>query len=251
VRDAVASSVAYLRSPAALASIARDPYWPKWDSPWWHVLALREAGVAAPPELVAALCAASERHYLTIFPRAPEALPEGKSMRTDVMCFCALGSLLCAAHGVATIRWADDFIVKYQLPDGGWNCDEDSHVSSIVSTVPVLEYLVTRPALRPVLDRGLQYLLERGLFRSKRTGAVIEEAWLAPALPRFYDYDALRGLTLLKRCGVPLPAEALARVRPLRVRTRTFTAAEPSFALADALNANARGLLEAELASLA
>jgi|HubBroStandDraft_6_1064221.scaffolds.fasta_scaffold03232_6 hypothetical protein len=259
---AVAQSLAYLRSDAARASIARDPYWPKWDSPWWHVLALREAGQpeVVPREVLVELVEAATRHYLPFFPRPPEVLPPGKNARTDVICFCALGSLLCAADGVATIPWADDFIVRYQLPDGGWNCDEDSRVSSIVSTVPVLEYLLTRPGLRPVLERGMTYLLERGLFRSKRTGAVIDETWLHPSLPRFYQYDVLRGLRLVARWGgAPIPREALEGLRPLRVRSwpssdeaRREHGAESSFPLCDALGrpANALPILEAELAAV-
>lgn len=30
---AVQAPLDYLGSPGALASVARDPYWPKWDSP--------------------------------------------------------------------------------------------------------------------------------------------------------------------------------------------------------------------------
>ncbi len=177
VSPAVADSLQYLRSEAARASIASDPYWPKWHSPWWHVLALHEAGVTPPREAVVMLAEGASRHYLTLFPRAPEALPAGKSLDTDVMCFCALGSLLQVSYGIAMIPWADDFLRRYQLADGGWNCEPHDHVSSVVSTVPVLEYLLLRPELKPMLDRGMAYLLERKLFRSKRTGRVIDEAW--------------------------------------------------------------------------
>ena len=84
---AVAQSLAYLRSDAGRASIARDPYWPKWDSPWWHVLALREAGQPelVPREVLVELAEAATRHYLPFFPRPPEVLPPGKSARTDVI----------------------------------------------------------------------------------------------------------------------------------------------------------------------
>jgi len=255
----VAQSLAYLRSDAARASIARDPYWPKWDSPWWHVLALREAGYAVPPEILVELCAATERHYLTIFPRHPEVLPPGKSSRTDVMCFCALASLLRAAEGTATVGWALEFFAKYQLPDGGWNCDEHSHVSSIVSTVPVLEYLCGKPSMKFVAERGLKYLLERKLFLGKRTGAVLDEAWLTPSMPRFYEYDLLRGLTLLKQYGVPPPPEALSALKrgrsrcwPLSEAARTGNGVESSFPLLDALALpeNGRPILDRELAAL-
>src|SRR5262249_47237149 len=42
----IADSVAYLASDAALRSVAAHPYWPKWSSPWWHMLLLHELGEA-------------------------------------------------------------------------------------------------------------------------------------------------------------------------------------------------------------
>jgi len=33
--DAIEKSRSYLSSSEALQSIERDPYWPKWSSPWW------------------------------------------------------------------------------------------------------------------------------------------------------------------------------------------------------------------------
>ena len=250
VSPAVADSLQYLRSEAARASIASDPYWPKWHSPWWHVLALHEAGVTPPREAVVMLAEGASRHYLTLFPRAPEALPAGKSLDTDVMCFCALGSLLQVTHGIATIPWADDFLRRYQLPDGGWNCEPHDHVSSVVSTVPVLEYLLLRPELKPMLDRGMAYLLERKLFRSKRTGRVIDEAWLTPTFPRFYEYDVLRGLELVARWdATKAPAEALAlehqgtRCWPLDARASGAHGAETTFPLLDALAAEGPRML--------
>lgn len=44
--DAIAESVRYLDSDAAVRSIEADTYWPKWDSPWWHMLLLWELGEA-------------------------------------------------------------------------------------------------------------------------------------------------------------------------------------------------------------
>jgi hypothetical protein len=38
----VQQSVDYLASCKALESIEADPYWPKWDSPWWQMLLLHE-----------------------------------------------------------------------------------------------------------------------------------------------------------------------------------------------------------------
>ena len=37
-------SLRYLSSDRALASVDADVYWPKWDSPWWHLSLLYELG---------------------------------------------------------------------------------------------------------------------------------------------------------------------------------------------------------------
>ena len=44
IERGIADSVAYLGSDAAVRSIELDTYWPKWHSPWWHMLLLHELG---------------------------------------------------------------------------------------------------------------------------------------------------------------------------------------------------------------
>lgn len=46
VAEALAKLKASLSSASALQSIERDPYWPKWDSPWWHMSLLNEMDLA-------------------------------------------------------------------------------------------------------------------------------------------------------------------------------------------------------------
>jgi hypothetical protein len=45
-------------------------------------------------------------------------------------------------------------------------------------------------------------LLERRLFRSLRTGKVINKRWLRFSYPTFWHYDVLRGLDYLRDAGV-------------------------------------------------
>jgi hypothetical protein len=223
-----------------LRPLQGDPYWPKWSAPWWHFLALVEAGRtdAVPQGFARRLLEHCAKHYVPFFPRTAAELPPGKDMRTDVMCFCALGCLLWAARRTglsddamqAALPWAADFIARNQQSDGGWNCDEGVHArSSIVSTVPVLEYLAEKPALneaeRAMLDGGLDFLLELKLCRSRRTGRVLDETWLTPTFPRFYAYDIQRGLELVTRAAQrlsrPLPEDSVAEVRDLLARPLT------------------------------
>ncbi|WP_151084099.1 hypothetical protein [Nocardioides cynanchi] len=90
-----------------------------------------------------------------------------------------------------------------QLDDGGWNCEAErgATVSSFNSTICVLEGLLEHeraghgtPETLAARRRGEEYLLERSLFRSKRTGEVPDDAWLSFSFPTRWHYDVLRGL---------------------------------------------------------
>jgi hypothetical protein len=50
--------------------------------------------------------------------------------------------------------------------------------------------------------RAEEYLLERRMFRSLRTGEVIDERWLRFSFPTFWHYDVLRGLDYLRNAGI-------------------------------------------------
>ncbi|GAA2754004.1 hypothetical protein [Amnibacterium kyonggiense] len=97
-----------------------------------------------------------------------------------------------------------------QLPDGGWNCEAPASTrGSFHSTICVLEGLLgfaravgSSPALDTALHRGHEYLLDRGLLRSRTTGRVLDEAWLVPHAPVYWCYDVLRGLDHLRAAGV-------------------------------------------------
>lgn len=141
--------------------------------------------------------------------------------------------------------WARPWMARYQMDDGGWNCDEAAYLrearrSSFVSTVPVLEALVHAVRDRSaeedaMLDRGAEYLIARRLCRSlSRGGALADPDWLRPIFPRFYEYDVLRGLEFLaawsrlRRRALPPEAieDAQAAIRDLHVRD--FTAVTKS-----------------------
>jgi hypothetical protein len=50
--------------------------------------------------------------------------------------------------------------------------------------------------------RAENYLLERGMIRSLRTGEVINKRWLRFSFPAFWHYDVLRGLDYLRNAGI-------------------------------------------------
>jgi hypothetical protein len=69
----------------------------------------------------------------------------------------------------------------------------------------LLEYERARgksAAVTKARKRGENYLLERHMFRSLRTGKVIDKRWLPFSFPMFWHYDVLRGLDYLRNAGI-------------------------------------------------
>ena len=66
LESSVQSTIEYLASPEAVASLERDPYWPKWETPWWRMLLLFEMGLAdrIPKVAVQKLAEAVSRHFI-------------------------------------------------------------------------------------------------------------------------------------------------------------------------------------------
>jgi len=97
-----------------------------------------------------------------------------------------------------------------QLEDGGWNCEAPkSRRSSFHTTICVLEGLLEyeragrkSAAVTRARKRAETYLLERRMFRSLRTGEVIDKRWLRFSYPPFWHYDVLRGLDYLRSAGI-------------------------------------------------
>lgn len=238
--EAVQASLDYLGSPAALQSLKANAYWPKWNSPWWHMLLLHEMGLtqqipAAPIHLLVEVLQASA---LKIFPIQPEDMPAGVDPY-DTHCHCSLGNIyqVLAGWGVDVdqlLPWIRPWFLRYQMADGGFNCDNDAYLvegecaSSMVGTIACLEAILLhtpRPwteSERNFLRSGARFLSQRQLHlgsTSKHNAEerTVEGKWLQLCFPRFYLYDVLRGLRVLqtweKNSGEELPANSLTLVR--------------------------------------
>jgi hypothetical protein len=99
-----------------------------------------------------------------------------------------------------------DQLLGEQLEDGGWNCEAPkSRASSFHTTICVLEGLLEyeraghkSAAITRARQSAESYLLDRHLFRSLRTGKIINKRWLRFAWPTFWHYDVLRALDYLR-----------------------------------------------------
>ncbi|MCX6625858.1 MAG: hypothetical protein NTY38_33305, partial [Acidobacteria bacterium] len=101
-------------------------------------------------------------------------------------------------------------LLSEQLEDGGWNCEApQSRRSSFHTTICVLEGLLDyelaggrSAAVTKARKRAEDYMPERRMFRSLRTGEVIDKRWLRFSFPTFWHYDVLRGLEYLRNAGI-------------------------------------------------
>jgi hypothetical protein len=103
-----------------------------------------------------------------------------------------------------------DRLLDDQLADGGWNCWTEYgpvRSSSFASTINVLEGLLAHERATgstvgvEARRRGEEYLLERGLFRRRSTGDVVDPAWLHFSFPPRWCYDVLRALEYFRTAG--------------------------------------------------
>jgi hypothetical protein len=105
-------------------------------------------------------------------------------------------------------------ILDNQMPDGGWNCsarkDRGVTHSSLHTTINVLEGLRTcieagtAPHLENILiaeQRALEFMLEHKLFKSHKTGEIINIHFTELSYPSRWHYDFLRGLDYFQRAG--------------------------------------------------
>jgi hypothetical protein len=240
IEAGIEHSARFLASDAALASIAAETYWPKWDSPWWHMVLLYELGEARriPAQVATAMADGLNALPIRIFPIHAEDWPEGSDRARDSTCHCALGCMVqvlaaCGLDVDAHLPWAKPWFVRYQMADGGLNCDEAAYLvtdecpSSMVGTIPPFEaMLLGDPASwtdehRGFLARAARCLIDRQLVhgsptRHNATERDAQARWSLPCRPRFYLYDVVRGLGALVRwaelSGSELPHAAVAPV---------------------------------------
>ncbi|HRK22498.1 MAG TPA: hypothetical protein PLX06_11845 [Fimbriimonadaceae bacterium] len=175
-------------------------YTPKWTSTTYTLLHLREMGFSDD-------CPAARRG-------AERILDQLQRSRELGMCTCVVGMWLAL-----TVRFGlrdevqDRMIVRileHQFEDGGWNCRwpriAKTHHSSFHTTLNVLDGvreclengIGPSDDLRKAEARAVELLLQHGLFRSDRTGNVINAKFKEPHFPPRWHYDFLRALEFMR-----------------------------------------------------
>jgi hypothetical protein len=189
-----------------------------WDSTMHALLLLRDLGID-PASDQATRAVNLVRDHVTWKDCGPEECNNNQFFDGEVEP-CINGQVaLVGAYFHQDVRRIIDRLLTEQLPDGGWNCEAEngSTRSSFNTTICVLEALLEyelnvggSSEITSARLRGLEYLLERRLFRRLSTGAVIEfDKKVGPhasfthfAFPTWWHYDVLRALEYLRRAGI-------------------------------------------------
>ena len=184
-------------------------YTPKWISTTYTLLMLR--GLGLPPRHPAALRGLEQIMAGGDFSRGGINL--WRTVKYSDLCVDAMVLALLEYFQYADLRAAGlvEHLLDHQFADGGWNCEwyRGATHSSFHTTLSVLEALLeTRLAhaaagLDEAARRGEQFLLEHRLFRSHRSGAVVDPKMLRCSYPPRWRYDILRALDYFQAAGAP------------------------------------------------
>jgi hypothetical protein len=183
-------------------------WYKKWAGATWRLVSAVELGV--PPASVAARRAAN--YVLSHVPlrRSDPHRVRGRFRLHASVLGNPLG--VCSRLGMAhdpRVRRIAHSLVRWQWPDGGWNCDssEDARHSSFYESLATLwgltEYLraTKDDGVRTAVERAAELFLRHRLFRSCQGDRVIDPRWTRLHYPVYWHYDILQALRVLDRAG--------------------------------------------------
>jgi hypothetical protein len=122
----------------------------------------------------------------------------------------ALYSLLTLGLGDERVDRLAANLIKWQWPDGGWNCDKKPEAinSSFHESVIGVRALALHGKLRnnkassKAAERAGEIFLKRRLFRRQSDNAVMNKRFMLLHYPCYWHYDILFGLKVLAEAGL-------------------------------------------------
>jgi hypothetical protein len=194
----------------------------KWTGAHWRLVSMVDLAIPkGEPRAVAA--AETVLRWLGRAATSPHHAREvaGRIRRCASQEGNALG--VCSRLGLTVderVAGLADDLIRWQWPDGGWNCDLDpgARHSSFNETLRTAwglgEYHASTGDGRALeaASRAVDLLLRHRLFRSERDGEVIDRTWLLLRYPAYWHYGVLAALGvvgLLNGLSDPRVDEAL------------------------------------------
>ena len=201
-------------------------YSPKWTSTTYTLLLLHWLGV--PPGNPQAL--AGCRQLWDGAQYHDGGLTLSRSIGKPEACITAMLVLLAFSFDYHDDRreQAVSWLLDQQLADSGWNCRsvrDGSRHGSFHTSISVLDALLEYQRrggerdVRAAIHRGQEFFLSHELYRSHRSGEVVNQAFARFPFPPQWHFDVLRGLDHFRADGAsgdPRLAAAVEVVRGAR-----------------------------------
>ena len=197
-----------------LAAQSADGQWadglysPKWTSTTYTLLLLHWLGLPRGEPRAIAGC----RQVWDGARFSNGGLTLAKSIRQAETWITAMLILVASSFGLDDDRLdpAVQWLCDQQLADGGWNCESirsgsrhGSFNTSISALDALLQYQKSGGRIRVSgsMDSGRTFFLDHRLYRSHRTGEVVNAAFTAFPFPPQWHFDVLRGLDHFRAAG--------------------------------------------------
>ena len=190
----------------------RGFYQPKWTSTHYTIMDLKNLGISQKNKEIHQSLSLIIQNL-----KGPDGgiYPTGKNRTSDV---CLNGMFLNYASyfGVEEddLKSIVDFLIAEHMGDGGFNCLSNTKGavhSSLNSTLSVIEgileytrngYKYRIKELLSAESRSREFLLQHKLFRSDRTGLIIDKKMLMLTYPSRWRYDILRALDYFRLADI-------------------------------------------------
>lgn len=196
-----------------------DCYWPKWSATVWPLILLAEMGMPGDHPSIRSAC----EYFLKMAESQDKSWPPPDYPEGDLTGYrllwepCVTGNMArtLVEFGFSEdprVRGMFDWLVRTQLPDGGWNCEPGPwgvsvHHSSFMSTIEPLWAFASLQRERwpkrgkEAVAGACEFLLMHRLYKSDRDFRVINEEWTRLHFPIFYFYDILHALRVVTALG--------------------------------------------------
>jgi hypothetical protein len=187
-------------------------YQPKWISTHYTILDLKNLAISPQNE---AILASISQVIQTL--KGPDGgiLPIGVTKTSD-MCINGMFLNYASYFGAKEddLQSIVDCLLAEHMDDGGFNCNSNTKGathSSMHTTISVLEGILEYEKngfkyrlaeLKEAERKSIEFLLQHRLFRSDRTGEIIDKKWIMLSFPSRWKYDILRALDYFQFVGI-------------------------------------------------
>lgn len=190
----------------------RGFYQPKWISTHYSLLDLKNLSITQNnPDIKQTL------GLIFKFEKGPDGgINPSRTIKNSDVCINGMVLNYSSYFGVeeAKLKSIVDFLISQHMKDGGFNCRSNRNGaihSSLHTTLSVAEgileyskngYNYRISELQETEQESREFILQHKLFKSDRTGKIIDKKMLMLSYPSRWRYDILRALDYFQFAGV-------------------------------------------------